>query len=651
MDITGQQIVKLGPPVGKADAYLPLELMEAKTFELFCCEIIKKRLSNKHGEIIDTMTIGLSGQSQLGADIISHYLHDYQDIYSLYEIKRYKNFKIDDYTTTVNRFHDNRQKWQVHINEFYIIISEKASAKLISEYKKQETRFKELNIAHRLLDKERIHDWLEELHCPELLYRFCHESWVSLFYGERALFNIKSYGIWDYNESSAWRNYTRPCKYINGDEFRFQNDHVYIHAYLPNLKGSILSSFIDFRNGRYNHVLLTLSQSNLLNSAFEGIGSPPEAEIRPWVSKKTHSEGYYCDIGNCRLTLSLNETRALCNAFDELWYSYKQRMEDIDHICRTVDFSSSTPLGDNIQLVNIPLWLWGRINIFCQRHDYLDTEGEWSIFNPMSEHIMVFTRHKDEMMNPGHHVTLQARRDPDFNNVNNHRVALMWMPPNSHNFYHIEEDAIGPRNYWDALTTYNWLMEKMIPAADKWFCANIFPKRRGWQRLPFLAPRHIPYSSHNIYTRYRPDKNISPELINSKQSLMALLSELQCFYHNHTLRICFQAVEFKQFCDAFLFLLNKTNVSYWNYIRSCVGASLDNRESVITALQKYQMEIMDNDKRLSLYDYLLRGMIALFRDGDCHINEVEARKVAMLLRPFVDKMLEGHFLRRCQKRL
>lgn len=43
MNTTEQQIVKLGPPVGKADAYLPLELMEQKTFELFCCELIKKR--------------------------------------------------------------------------------------------------------------------------------------------------------------------------------------------------------------------------------------------------------------------------------------------------------------------------------------------------------------------------------------------------------------------------------------------------------------------------------------------------------------------------------------------------------------------------------------------------------------------------------
>lgn len=44
-------------------------------------------------------------------------------------------------------------------------------------------------------------------------------------------------------------------------------------------------------------------------------------------------------------------------------------------------------------------------------------------------------------------------------------------------------------------------------------------------------------------------------------------------------------------------------------------------------------------------------MMALFGDGDCHINEVEAIKVATLLRPFVDKVSEGRFLRRCQKKL
>lgn len=109
--------------------------------------------------------------------------------------------------------------------------------------------------------------------------------------------------------------------------------------------------------------------------------------------------------------------------------------------------------------------------------------------------------------------------------------------------------------------------------------------------------------------------------------------------------------EFEQLCDAFLFLLNETTVSYWDYIRSSVGASQDNRQSVVEALQKYRMESKNNVKNLSIYDHLFRGIMALFRDGDCHINEVEALKVAMLLSPFADKMSEVRFLRRCQKRL
>ncbi|EBF0810533.1 hypothetical protein ACI5OX_004784, partial [Salmonella enterica subsp. enterica serovar Anatum] len=141
MNTTEQQIVKLGPPVGKADAYLPLELMEQKTFELFCCELIKKRLKIEDGEIVDTMTIGISGQSQFGADIFTHRQHGNQDVYSLYEVKRCKKFTNSHYISTVRRFNEHREKWQVNINEFYIFLSEKASAKLIAEYKKQESIF------------------------------------------------------------------------------------------------------------------------------------------------------------------------------------------------------------------------------------------------------------------------------------------------------------------------------------------------------------------------------------------------------------------------------------------------------------------------------------------------------------------------------
>ena len=94
-----------------------------------------------------------------------------------------------------------------------------------------------------------------------------------------------------------------------------------------------------------------MSQTNLLNSAFEGVGSPPEAGVRSWVLKELHGENYYCDIGNCRLVLTLNETQSLCEAFDKFWMCYKLRMKEIDRICRTVDFSNSTPLGDNIHLI------------------------------------------------------------------------------------------------------------------------------------------------------------------------------------------------------------------------------------------------------------------------------------------------------------
>ena len=141
VNIVEKSIVKLGPPIGKADAYLPLELMEPKTFELFCCELIKKRLKTEGGETIDAMTIGISGQSQFGADIASHRRHGDQDFYSLYEVKRYKNFTDGNYISAIKRFNEHREKWQTNITEFYIFLSEKASAKLISEYKKQEAIF------------------------------------------------------------------------------------------------------------------------------------------------------------------------------------------------------------------------------------------------------------------------------------------------------------------------------------------------------------------------------------------------------------------------------------------------------------------------------------------------------------------------------
>ncbi|RFT10264.1 hypothetical protein DYB39_12340 [Providencia rettgeri] len=641
-------IVKLAPPIGKVDAYLPLEQMDPKTFEFFCCEIIKKRLESENGKLIDAMTIGISGQSQLGADIFSHRRNSGKEIYSLYEVKRYKEFRVNDYRETIKRFYNNQKKWSFNVHEFYILMSGKASAALISEWKVQEGELLKENIEHSLLDKEKIHEWLRELYCPDILYRFCHEAWVEFFYGERALLNIKNYGLWDYRESSAWRNYKKPHKKIIGDTFSFQNNHILIKAFLPSFNSNTLSCFIDFRNGRYNHVLMTISQSNLLSYAFEGTGSSPEAGVRPWLRSESGDSDYYCDIGNCRLKLTLNETQALCDAFDELWKDYRFRMEKLDRICRTTNFPSSTPIGDNIKLIKLPLWLWRRIRLFCQKNDYVNSSNEWSIFDSTDQYIMVHTRNKNEKMNDGHHVTLYARHDSS--RINDQYVVLIWQPPSYYDLDN-ENESIGPRNYWDALTTYYWLIEEMIPAADSWFCNNIPEKQKNWRNLRFFNKMHDPYNPNDIFSYYQLKNDIFFDETNNKEKLLSLLTELQSFYQSYTLNVCFKACERALICDVFIYLLNKANINYWVYICSSIGASGNSYESVVAVLNEYKEDKLENDKRLSLYDYLFRAMIAIFRDGECNINDVEASKILDKLSPFFNKMIEIRFLRRCQKGL
>lgn len=73
---------------------------------------------------------------------------------------------------------------------------------------------------------------------------------------------------------------------------------------------------------------------------------------------------------------------------------------------------------------------------------------------------------------------------------------------------------------------------------------------------------------------------------------------------------------------------------------------------IMAPLKQAEAEIIQEFFWLGcLHNHLLLGIMALFLDGDGHINEVEALQVAMMLRPFVDKVSEGRFLRRCQKRL
>lgn len=631
-------------PAGRGDFHLPYDRLSPDRFAEFCQKLIEKKFVGRSEEYsVQVREIGHQGKEQGGADFLVINRSGYQRYHLLYEVKRVSRFNVSLYKNTINRFLNRREEWGVKISAFHIMLSEQIDKKLLVAYEKYRKILIELNIEHELIDRSVINQWMQDVSSPELLAEFFGEQWVERFYGKSALWHLEQGGIYGFKDSDGWLNYKGREESLSGNIYSLINDHARIQVFLPEAGKDSLSCFIGLRHRDYQGIVLTLSQRFLLKNLFEGVNTPVEAESRPWILAHYEHDGYYCDLENCRLNVSLDAAMALCDVFDSLWKQYKKRMEEIERIYRSTDFSLRNYARDDIPLLRIPLWLWYRVEQFCEHHDYLDTQDKWSIFNPLSNKIMVMNDRRSDAFS-GTRVEIKARRYPDFYSLYNNDVVLLWQVP-SRDFYREPLDKIiHPRQYCDALTTYYWLKDELLPTAYKWY-----ERRQKKPGFSFFIRKVIKeLDPELIFSYYSPVGYSNAENMGGKIELLDLLKSLQYFYHSCTQYISFHRRDIQALCSAFQMILAQCEVHYWGYICGSVGATGGNRDSVEAALQNLVKVGPDDDNRISLVDHLFRGMIALYRDGKCHLNDVEVSNIARLLEPFVHVMEDRSFLRRRQ---
>ncbi|OXX21623.1 hypothetical protein B9J86_10770, partial [Vibrio sp. V06_P1A73T115] len=246
---------------------LPFDLMEPLMFERFCCDLIDYIMSYKlRHSISKVLPIGTVGQKQYGADIFVENNESTSTTYSLYEVKRVKNYNASDYKRTVARFLKNYESWGIPIDKFSLLVAEDISAEDIALWKKEAQKLSELNIEYEIVSISELNKWVRNY--PELVFKYFHESWVKSFWGESALWHIQKYGIFRFEESASWVGYKKIEEEIYEDFFSYKNDHVRIQGFLPSKGKNNLSCFVEFRNGKFSHVMTTLSGKQLLERYF-----------------------------------------------------------------------------------------------------------------------------------------------------------------------------------------------------------------------------------------------------------------------------------------------------------------------------------------------------------------------------------------------
>lgn len=632
---------------------LPFHLMEPLMFESFCLDLLDSHLNYRLGQdIFSVQSIGRTGQKQNGADVFVKEYRDGEDRYSLYEVKRVQNFGVYYYKKTLNRFLDNYDSWGFPISKFTILVADNLDAKVLAFHEAQKRELSARGIKLDLIQATDINKLVKSY--PELVYKYFHPAWTEAFWGEDGLWHLKKYGVYRFEESPYWVNYKGPKTDIYGDSLSHINDHVVIKAFVPSFENDSLSCYIEFRNGKFSYVMITLNPKQLLERYFVGAKLPMDAFNHPFILKD--KDRYIVDIGNCRISLSKEEVECLLEALNVFSDEYQRRVALIEHTWKSHYFPSGEKGTDSIPLLQIKRGLWNAIKSFACANDAFKTQGEWSIFDSGSEWLKVYTSKPSADMEVGYHVmVIPTRRDGIYVNYSyvDDDVVLAWQTPNDH--FH-PSDKIGPRYYWDAKTTHDWLANKLIPTVVVWLQRQEHKDKSLLSKVLSL----IKNNSESVDTDYNPDNYLvsfyKGHLLedvahsDSLNDLKKVVNALQYFFHMSK-RFFIDAT----LCSELYYMLYKvmlhTKTNDFSYLHSNINyINAEDYDSLKTAVLEHSKDIVEGTSNGFMLDYVMRCFQACLDEEESHLNSAEVEQLINGFIPFIILMEHSNRLERAVKR-
>lgn len=640
-------------PVGEDDYTLPYSRLKPSVFESFCQELIERSLIKKNTNYtVEVHSTGRLGQEQGGGDFIvtRHYRDNYY--HELYEVKRREQFTPSLYREVINEFQERLNSWERKISTFYIMLSKPAGKRILVEYKHHQNRLDQFGINHQIIDSEAIDKLMKEVKDPVLLKKYFGELWVERFYGLSAVYQLKQGGIYHHSEMDYWKDFKKREENLSGNIFTLINEHVYFQSFLPKLGDNSFSCFINLRVRHYNQPLLTLSQTFMLKNAFVGTDTPIELGHRPWITPHYKDDDkYFCDLQNCRVFLSKEVVIAICDAFDSLWQQYKKSLQEIETIYQSTNFDSYyyNYNKEYVPLMRIPFWLWNRIITFCEYHNYLNSQNEWSIFVPQKNAIIILNNQNSKIF-LGKQVTIRAVRSTNHYDIYNNDIFLLWKAP-SNTFHTLSlNDLIEPNNYTDALTTHHWLMDTFLPYVHLWFEKYVFPSKH----YLFFKRKIKPLNKNNISSFYNIQSKMTTNMTNDSNTLHNLLYKLQYFYSCNSNNYFSE----EQICSLYhvlLLLIANSEVSSWRDICSYIRVSGDTYEQTKEAIEKTIQETLQTDTTFVNIniniDFIFRAMIVCYQNKEPNLSQLNIKHIIKLLRPFIIKMEDRSYLYRYQEHI
>ncbi len=650
--LENHQIKKYQAPTTSAEYRLPFNRLSFKTFEHFCCELVYRRTEREEQSHVSMVwPIGISGEDQGGADIFVQKTSGRSVLYELYEVKRVEEYTLGHYKKAVRRFLDAYESWGLDIKHFWLLVAAEISKTEISLWTHEAQKLSERDITYKIVPIDELNEWTRSF--PGLVNRFFHSAWVEQLFGEEAAFHLKRYGEYYFEKNPRWLKYKEQEEREDNDHFVHKNNDVKLEAYLPSFRENSASCCVEFRNSRFGYVQMTLSHLQMLDSLFQGVNTPLSSKQRPFLMKLFNDDAFICDVGNCRIHISENEARSLCTAIDALWKRYIQGVSAIEKLWRSEGFPSRRAEKAGICLMEIKRTLWAVLLKFTDAHCVFDHKGEWGIFDQRRRTICVLTLDKNSDLDQGYHVFIEPKQVDSLFKDYAHPdddVALFWQAPGTQTLDDFQGKT-GPRYYWDALYTHNWLRDKLIPAALEWFesrkvVRKILSVKKRKTSFQYQAEDYLK-SSYRAEDAYfsRPSKTVA--------GLLKISETLQIFFSHHLSGFSIDTQGLKDLYNVLEKVLAHVECDHYQYIAGNLYdfPKVDSMEELRCALSKYAKNQTGGRADEAQVSRILACIGSSLREGPSSLNDSEAEHLLEKLQPFTQLMEEQNLLERQLKRV
>ena len=285
---------------------------------------------------------------------------------------------------------------------------------------------------------------------------------------------------------------------LDTSPIQLSKPNVLLHCFLPEfpkLQGSIM---ISFRSLKIRGCTLSFGHQEIAKLLFEGIYSPIELNLRPFL-QTNHLNQKECvlSLNNARFAITVDEAKQLCELIDKIASRYVNAFKEIEDILKTSKFEPSIEGG--VRILKIDRSLLNKTIEFARKHDGFDGNSKWDVFDPNEYYLKIFTNQPNlKRKDYRAFIYPEIASKDDLGRSLRYPDTEVWLRWDPSILLYSEEnpkEKVESNKTWNAEFTCNWLETVLLPEIirkevddDYNLLAKFIAKGRTYQQLVLGRP-------------------------------------------------------------------------------------------------------------------------------------------------------------------